>query len=138
MTGAVACARPMRRVTGGRRRRRRSPPTRAARGPRSGATPNPPLTLTLILTLALALALTLARTLTLTRCDPDFCTCIDAGLSHDDLVRRVQVQERKVPSGLPECLWPPPSGCTKDAVYECMQGPNAGRCGEENWFDKKD
>ena len=48
------------------------------------------------------------------------------------------MQERKVPSGLPECLWPPPSGCTKDAVYECMQGPNAGRCGEENWFDKKD
>ena len=71
-------------------------------------------------------------------CDPDFCSCIDAGLSHEDLVRRVQVQERKVPSGLPECLWPPPSGCTKDAVYECMQGPNAGRCGEENWFDKKD
>ena len=71
-------------------------------------------------------------------CDPDFCTCIDAGLSHDDLIRRVQVQERKAPSGLPECLWPPPSGCTKEAVYECIQGPNAGRCGEANWFDKKD
>ena len=71
-------------------------------------------------------------------CDPDFCTCIDAGLSHTDLVRRVQVQERKAPSGLPECLWPPPSGCTKDAVYECMQGPNEGRCAEENWYDRKD
>ena len=68
-------------------------------------------------------------------CDPDFCTCVDAGLSHNDLVRRVQVQERKVPSGLPECLWPPPSGCTKDAVYECMQGANEGKCSEGSWYD---
>ena len=69
-------------------------------------------------------------------CDPDYCTCIDASLSHDDLVRRVKAEERKHPSGLPDCQWPPGSDCTKDTMYECIEGPNAGKCTDRNWFER--
>ena len=70
------------------------------------------------------------------QCDPDFCECYDASISREDLVKRAKAVELKQPSGLPDCPWIAPEGCTQDMPYECMDGDNAGTCSDKNWFGR--
>ena len=67
-------------------------------------------------------------------CDPDFCDCFDESISRDDLIKQVKQAERKQPSGLPDCLWIVPEGCSQDSPYECLEGTAAGQCSSENWY----
>ena len=70
------------------------------------------------------------------QCDPDFCECFDASVSREELVKKAKGVERKQPSGLPDCPWIAPEGCTQDMPYECMDGANAGECSDKNWFGR--
>ena len=72
------------------------------------------------------------------QCDPDFCECFDASVSREELVKKVQAAERKQPSGLPDCPWIAPEGCTQDMPYECVAGERAGECSDKNWFGRSD
>jgi len=69
-------------------------------------------------------------------CNPLYCTCYPSKYSHDDMVKVVQQRGKDQPSGLPECMWGAPLGCSDTSPYECMVGKNAGVCSDENWFDK--
>ena len=69
-------------------------------------------------------------------CNPLYCTCYPSKYSHEDMVKIVQQRGRDQPSGLPDCMWGAPEGCSDKAPYECMVGKNAGTCSEENWYDK--
>jgi hypothetical protein len=71
-----------------------------------------------------------------TECSPQYCTCYPSQYSHEDMVKIVEKQGKDQPSGLPECMWGAPEGCSNEKPYECMSGANAGTCSEENWFDK--
>jgi hypothetical protein len=72
------------------------------------------------------------------QCDPDFCECFDASISREELVNKAKATERKQPSGLPDCPWIAPEGCTQDMPYECMAGERAGECSDKNWFGRSD
>tara|TARA_B100000795_G_scaffold222440_1_gene177371 strand:- start:548 stop:2749 length:2202 start_codon:yes stop_codon:yes gene_type:complete len=72
------------------------------------------------------------------QCDPDFCECFDASISREELVKNAKTTERKQPSGLPDCPWIAPEGCTQDMPYECMDGEKAGECSDKNWFGRSD
>ena len=94
-------------------------------------------------------------------CDPNFCRCegdeerqdvfnVSAPIQghdtsaspdslpkeSDDLVKKVKKAEQEHPSGLPECTWRPPKGCSKKAQYQCMEGKKQGQCSGENWFGR--
>ena len=69
-------------------------------------------------------------------CSPQYCTCHQSSYTQEDMVKIVQSDEKKQPSGLPECMWQSPEGCTVNAPYQCMEGASAGQCSEENWYGK--
>ena len=69
-------------------------------------------------------------------CDPDYCTCFDPEESREAQVKQVRRMERAQPSGLPECPYLAPEGCSASKPYECVAGPSAGQCSELNWFDR--
>ena len=69
-------------------------------------------------------------------CDPDYCTCFDPEESREAQVKQVRQMERAQPSGLPECPYLAPGGCSASKPYECVAGPSAGQCSELNWFDR--
>ena len=69
-------------------------------------------------------------------CSPQYCTCHPSSYTMEDMVKIVQADENKQPSGLPECMWQAPEGCTVNAPYQCMEGASAGQCSEENWYGK--
>ncbi len=52
------------------------------------------------------------------------------------LVRAVKEQAELQPSGLPDCTWRPPQGCSNVSQYECIEGANNGVCSGQNWFDR--
>ena len=72
------------------------------------------------------------------QCDSDYCECHDPSAPKEPLVKIVQQTEKRQLSGLPECLWMPPEGCTLESPYECLAGASAGQCSERNWYDKPD
>merc|ERR1719261_2380254 len=43
-------------------------------------------------------------------------------------VKQVRRMERAQPSGLPECPYLAPKGCSALKPYECVAGPSAGQC----------
>ena len=69
-------------------------------------------------------------------CSPQYCTCHQSSYTQQDMVKIVQSDEKKQPSGLPECMWQSPEGCSVGAPYECMEGASAGQCSAENWYGK--
>jgi hypothetical protein len=69
-------------------------------------------------------------------CSPQYCTCYPSSYTHEDMIKAVQAEEKKQPSGLPECMWQAPMGCSVSAPYECLDGSSAGQCSEENFFGK--
>ena len=69
-------------------------------------------------------------------CDPDYCNCFDPEESREEQVKQVRQLERAQPSGLAECPYLAPEGCSASKPYECVAGPRAGQCSELNWFDR--
>tara|TARA_B100000795_G_scaffold113525_1_gene84148 strand:+ start:84 stop:1811 length:1728 start_codon:yes stop_codon:yes gene_type:complete len=72
------------------------------------------------------------------QCDPDYCECHDPSAPKEPLIKMVRKAEKEQLSGLPECLWMPPEGCTMESPYECLAGGSAGECSNLNWHDKPD
>ena len=66
-------------------------------------------------------------------CDHDYCECYDPSVPHETLVKKAKSAAQKQPSGLPDCPWIAPAGCTSDSPNECMEGAKAGECQAQNW-----
>ena len=88
-------------------------------------------------------------------CDVTSCTCTRSAAwdlttkieRHDDstppermpnkswaLVGETRRDYQSTVSGLPACRWRPGGGCSNVTVYECFDGPSAGRCSAHNWM----
>ena len=52
------------------------------------------------------------------------------------LLNKVRDAAKASPSGLPNCLWRPPAGCSREAPYQCYDGPQSGQCSRMNYFDQ--
>ena len=48
-------------------------------------------------------------------CSPQYCTCHPSSYTMEDMVKIVQADENKQPSGLPECMWQAPEGTTNES-----------------------
>ena len=66
-------------------------------------------------------------------CDHDYCECYDPTIPHEQLVKDVKKAAKEQPSGLPDCKWIAPDGCTNDSPYECIEGASAGECQGQSW-----
>jgi len=71
-------------------------------------------------------------------CDHDYCECYDPSVTRESLIKEVKSLERKQPSGVPDCPWIAPAGCTSDMPHECVEGAKAGECQAQNWLEQKD
>ena len=69
-------------------------------------------------------------------CDPDYCTCFDPSTPREEQSKQVRQLDRAQPSGLPECPYLAPEGCSQSKPYECVAGSSVGQCSELNWFDR--
>ncbi len=87
-------------------------------------------------------------------CDRDNCVCEDDIPINAPIEVKMEVGDpKKLPKrtmqlrekvmlaeatkpGLPECLWAPGPGCRNTTQYECVAGPDAGKCSPLNWYGK--
>ena len=52
-----------------------------------------------------------------------------------ELLKQVKEAAAATLSGLPSCTWRPPAGCSREAPYQCYDGPQNGHCSRMNYFD---
>ena len=71
-------------------------------------------------------------------CDHDYCECYDPSVPRDSLIKKAKSLGQKQPSGVPDCPWIAPVGCTSDMPHECMEGAKAGECQAQNWLEQHD
>ena len=71
-------------------------------------------------------------------CDHDYCECYDPTVTRESLIKKAKSLGQKQPSGVPDCPWIAPVGCTSDMPHECMEGAKAGECQAQNWLEQHD
>ena len=71
-------------------------------------------------------------------CDHDYCECYDPTVTRESLIKKAKSLGQKQPSGVPDCPWIAPVGCTSDMPHECMEGAKAGECQGQNWLEQHD
>ena len=67
---------------------------------------------------------------------PDNTSAKDLPKETPALDALVEKHSKSQPSGLPACLWRPPTGCSNESQYQCVSGRHAGECSKTNWFER--